>query len=97
MAKDELRLALEALGFAAEFPFRGLTGKRKWLWDWFLDDVAVEYHGIGVGHQGIRGSWRDHEKVTEGQLAGYTVIQCNVGSVSDGRCMRWVTLALDRS
>lgn len=92
--KDDITLYMHALGFPAEVPFKGLTGKRKWRWDWAAHGVAVEYHGIGVGHQGVAGSWRDHEKVTEGQLCGWIVIQCNAGSVRDGRCFNWIERAL---
>ena len=94
-AKDDLHLYLTSLGFRAEVPFKGLSGKRRWRWDWALGAVAVEYHGIGVGHQSIRGSWRDHEKSTEGQLCGFTVIQCNVASVDDGRCHDWIAKAME--
>lgn len=92
--KDDITLYMHALGFVAEVPFKGLTGKRKWRWDWAKGTVAVEYHGIGVGHQSVKGTWRDHEKTTEGQLCGFTVIQCNAGSVKDGRCFDWIERAV---
>lgn len=92
-----LELYLLGLGFQAEVPFRGLTGKRKWRWDWARDKVAVEYHGLGGGHQSVRGTWRDHEKTTEGILCGYTVIQCNVDTVSKGRCYEWIDLAMEQA
>ena len=91
---EDLGVALQALGFVPEVPFPGLTGKRRWRWDWARGRVAVEYHGVGVGHQGVRGSFRDHEKTTEGVLAGWLVIQCNRSTVSSGRCLEWVDAAL---
>ena len=98
-AKEDLHLYLTSLGFQAEVPFKGLTGKRKFRWDFAKDSVAVEYHGVvrngPGGHQSIAGTWRDHEKVTEGQLCGFTVIQCNVASVDDGRCFQWIDRALE--
>lgn len=92
--KDDLDLYLTGMGFEREVPFRGRSGKRRWRWDYARDCVAVEYHGIGVGHQSVRGTWRDHEKTTEGQLCGWIVVQCNVESVRDGRCYEWIDEAL---
>ena len=107
--KEDLALYLAQLGFLPEVRFPGLAGNRRWRWDWATDTrpagpaVAVEYHGVvGVGrgttggHQSIRGTWNDHEKVTEGQLSGFTVIQCNVQSVRDGRCYGWIDRAIEQ-
>lgn len=93
--KDDLDLYLSHLGFEREIRFPGRSGRRRWRWDYLKGRVAVEYHGIGVGHQSIGGTWRDHEKVTEGQLCGFLVVQCNVESVRDGRCYEWVDAALE--
>lgn len=94
---DELHLYMTALGFEAEVPHRGLNGKRRWRWDWAKGRVAVEYHGVGVGHQGVAGSFRDHEKTTEGTLCGWIVIQCNRATVKSGKCQEWVELALEQA
>lgn len=96
-ARDQLGAYLGAMGFAAEVPFKGVAGTRRWRWDWARGRVAVEYHGIGVGHQGIKGSWRDHRKVTEGQLCGWLVVQCNVESVDSGECLGWVEAAIGQT
>lgn len=94
--RDDLGADLAMLGFEVEVPFRGLSGRRRWRWDWARVErlVAVEYDGIGVGHQSIGGTWRDAEKSNEGQLSGWLVIRCNAGTVEDGRCIEWVFLAL---
>jgi hypothetical protein len=92
--RDGLLDDLAMLGFALEVPFRGLDGTRKWRWDAAKGAVAVEYHGKGAHTSYIAGTWRDQEKVTEGQLCGFTVIQCNVASVNDGRCWTWIMKAL---
>jgi len=94
---DELHLYLVALGFDTEVAHRGLNGKRRWRWDYAKGRVAVEYHGVGVGHQGVKGSFRDHEKTTEGVLCGWVVIQCNRSTVKSGKCHEWVELALEQA
>jgi hypothetical protein len=80
--------------FALEVPFKGLNGKRRWRWDAALDTVAVEYSGFGPGHQWNAGVSSDYEKVTEGQLCGWTVIVCNSDSVNSGKCIAYVEAAL---
>lgn len=91
-----LDLLVRSYGFALEVPFRGLTGKRQWRFDAALPDrkIAVEYHGQGAHTAFVKGTWNDHEKLTEAQLCGWLVIQCNVKSVRDGRCLSWVGHAL---
>jgi hypothetical protein len=82
-------------GFALEVPFRGLSGKRRWRWDACKDQVAVEYHGQGAHTSYVAGTWRDQEKVTEGQLCGFVVLQCNAMTVREGTCHHWVERALE--
>ena len=52
---------LGLLGFAPEVPFRGLSGKRQWRFDFAHPTamVAVEYQGKGVGHMSVSGTFRD--------------------------------------
>lgn len=89
---------LESLGFLPEVRFPALSGKRRFEWDWCHDElnIAVEYQGKGVGHQGFAAVERDYEKTTEGQLCGFLVIQCSAVSARDGRCQRWVDLAIEQ-
>lgn len=105
--RDELGIWLAALGFAAEVPFPGLSGTRRWRWDYAIDRraeggpaVAVEYQGVmhrQASHQSVTGAVRDHAKISEGQLCGYTVIQCNAKSVEDGTCLTYVERAMGRA
>lgn len=96
-ARDTLlTLLVHRYGFALEVPFRALSGTRNFRWDAAHEDagVAVEYSGFGPGHQWNAGLERDQEKVTEGQLCGWTVVICNSRSVNDGRCLGWIETAL---
>lgn len=83
-------------GFRAELPFGGLAGDRGWRWDYAIEGLrlAVEYMGKGPGHQWNAGLDRDYQKITEGQLCGWTVVICNSESVNDGRCLGYVEAAL---
>lgn len=83
-------------GFVLEHPFAGLSGTRRWRWDAALPArmIAVEYSGFGAGHQWHAGVTRDYQKVSEGQLCGWLVLQCNSASVNDGSCLRYVERAL---
>lgn len=94
--RDDWELWLSLLGFESEVPFKGLSGKQRWRWDFLhtSSKTAVEYNGKGVGHQSYRGVERDYSKVTEGQLCGFLVVQCSAESVRDGRCTAWVEAAL---
>ena len=81
-------------GFAAEVPFGGLDGTRRWRWDAAHPcGVVVEYFGQGPGH-GWAGMHRDARKISEGQLAGLTVIVCTSETVDDGSCLDLVERAL---
>lgn len=100
---SDFALWLSLLGFEQEVPFTGLSGKRRYRWDFCRDWIAVEYHGFGRGkekgeerggHETRAGLTRDREKVTEGQLCGYTVIQCSAETIEDGRCQTWIETAL---
>lgn len=97
MNKDDLDLYLSLKGFVTEHAFKGLSGKRRWRFDYALPDkkLAVEYHGIGPGHQSIKGSWDDQEKASEASICGWTLIICNAGSVKDGRCVGWIDRVLE--
>jgi hypothetical protein len=77
-------------------PFRGLSGQRRFRWDAAKPDrmVALEYQGIGRGHQWHVQQATDHEKLTEGQLCGGTVIACDAQSANSGRCVEWIEAAL---
>lgn len=100
-ALDDLGLWLtHQHGFAAEVPFKGLSGKRRFRFDFALDTsrggVAVDYHGYGSGaaHKARNKQAGDHDKLNEAQLAGYTYIVCNAISVASGRCMEHIEMAL---
>jgi hypothetical protein len=100
-AYDDFELWLGLTGFVAEVPFRGLNGKRRWRWDWARlgvnGGVAVEYHGRHSeqsGHTSVTGTRRDYAKTTEGQLCGFTVIQCCAETVENGECIGWIEMAL---
>lgn len=83
-------------GMRFEVPFKGLTGTRRFRWD-AADEalkVAVEYQGIGAGHQWADAQATDHEKLTEGQLCGWVVVLCDAQSARSGRCEDYVTAAL---
>lgn len=96
--KESLAWFLHELGFEPEVAFKGVSGKRRWVVDWLYErngkKVAVEYQGRGVGHQSVKGSYRDHDKNTELQVCGYTAIQCNARSVGDGWCFKWIEAAM---
>jgi len=94
--KADFATFLGLLGFAVEVPFRGLSGKRRFAFDWARSDlrIAVEYQGKGPGHMSVRGAYRDHEKTTEAQLCGWLLIQCNAKTIENGQCQTWVETAL---
>lgn len=93
---EKLMLALEhEYGFATEVPFGGLSGRRKWRWDAaHPSGVVCEYQGQGFGHHGPKGMARDARKLSEGQLAGLTVIVCTSETVDDGSCIELIEAAL---
>lgn len=102
---DDFTLWLGLLGFAPEIPFGGVSGKRRWRWDFARSDVrvAVEYDGTGRGkgaeaarggHETRRGLVNDAEKSVEGQLCGWLVIRCHAPTIGDGRCHGWIESAL---
>lgn len=102
MRKDELGMWLEGLGFVPEHPFRGRSGRRRWRFDFARPadvgggGVAVEYHGLGAHTSFVKGTFNDMEKVSEAQLMGWVVLQCNVESARDGRCQSWVDEAMEK-
>ena len=90
MADFELYLSL--LGFEPEVRFGGVSGKRRWRFDYAIPDkkVAVEYHVQGASHFGLKGAWRDQAKASEATVCGWRLVTCNAGSVEDGRCQAWI-------
>jgi len=85
--------------FELEVPFTGLSGKRGWIFDAALTDgrmVALEYQGIGPGHQWPKQQAKDHEKASEAALCGGTLIFCDAISVNNGRCLEFVETALQQ-
>jgi hypothetical protein len=83
-------------GFTLEVPFKGLSGKRRFRFDAAHEEkrVAVDYQGLGKGHQWADPQATDHEKINEAQLTGWTMILCSAVSVNNGRCMEYVERAL---
>ena len=51
MDKNEFDLWLAQLGFIPEVMFKGLSGKRRWRFDYshYGTKTAIEYHGLGQG------------------------------------------------
>lgn len=95
--RDELGLWLEhELGMVAEVRFGGISGTRRWRWDWADEGrrVAVEYEGRGVGHQSVGGLYRDAEKHSNAAVCGWRVIRCTAKSAADGECQRWVSAVM---
>lgn len=97
--KHTLGLWLCGLGFEPEYQFRGLSGKRRFRFDWAdaASRVAVEYDGRGVGHQSVSGTWADSEKSNEAQLCSWVLIRCNVETTRNGKCQSWIEAALAQS
>lgn len=94
---ERLMLVLTSqYGFATEVPFGGLSGRRRFRFDAAHEaaQVAVDYQGIGRGHQWANEQAIDHEKATEAQLCGWTFILCDAQSVNNGRCLEYVERAL---
>lgn len=98
---DDFELWMGLNGFQREVGFRGLTGNRRWKWDFAITTtdggLAVEYqgrHSERSGHTSIRGTRRDYEKANEGQLCGFTVLQCCAETITSGECQEWVEMAL---
>ena len=83
-------------GFELEVPFRGVSGKRRFRFDAAHEarKVAVEYQGIGPGHQWASTQAVDHEKLNQAQLCGWLVIQCNAQSVNNGSCIEHIERAM---
>ncbi len=83
-----------------EVPFTGMTGKRKYRWDFAYpkDMVAVEYQGGtltgGVGHTSISGMKRDQAKASEGAACGWRVLWVNAATVESGEALQWLEMAL---
>lgn len=75
--------------------------KRKWRADfaWIEQKVMVEYQGImgteTASHGSMAGQMRDHEKITEASLLGWTVILINAKTVQNGKALQWVERALE--
>ena len=82
------------MGFEPEAPFKGRSGKRRFRFDWAKHPVAVEYDGMGVGHQSVSGTWSDAQKSNEAALCGWLLIRCNARTAGDGMCQEWVESAL---
>lgn len=65
----------------AEVRFHGLTGDRRWRFDWAWPDrkVAIEVHG-GLYRQGHhtrgKGFLDDREKMSHAQALGWRVFEC---------------------
>lgn len=70
-----------------EHPFAGVTGDRKYRFDfaWPEKMLAIEYQGIGRGHQWANEQAKDWCKLTEAQLCGWLVIVCSAATINDGR------------
>lgn len=87
------------LGMVPEVRFPGISGVRRWRWDWADEGrrVAVEYEGRGVGHQSVGGLYRDAEKHSNATVCGWRVIRCTARSVAAGECQRWVSAVMATS
>jgi hypothetical protein len=85
-------------GFALEVPFRGESEKRRWRFDAAREDLllAVEYQGIGAGHQWSKEQARDHEKYNEAVLLGWAVMLVSAESVNNGTAMGFIDRFMTR-
>jgi hypothetical protein len=82
-----------------EVPFKGLSGKRKFKFDaaWPGLMLAVDYQGIGAGHQWAKEQATDHEKINEAQLTGWMFLLVSAESVNSGKAYTYVEQALEAS
>ena len=87
--------------FEKEVPFGGLSGKRKWRFDFAHQEtkVAVEVQG-GLMLKGSRshgspeGAAKDYEKLAQAEIAGWIVIPVTPGMVKNGDAVRLIRTAL---
>lgn len=56
--------------------------------------LAIEYDGMGVGHQSISGTWADADKSNEAQLCGWMLLRCNARTVRLGDCETLIAEAM---
>ena len=94
----DFTLWLALMGFEPEVRFGGVSGRRRWRFDYAIParKIAVEYHGQGAGHFGLKGAWRDQAKASEATVCGWRLITCNAGSVEDGRCQAWIDTLMEK-
>jgi hypothetical protein len=95
--RDDLLMVLQhAYGMELEVPFKGISGTRRYRFDAADRErrVAVEYQGIGRGHQWASEQAKDWEKLNEATLCGWTVILCSAEMVNNGRCREYIDRAL---
>lgn len=88
-------------GFDAEVAFRGLSGRRRFRFDFGLPDlrIGVDYHGHGesdAAHNWRASKATDYEKVSEASLCGWVYVICDATSVQNGRCGHYIDEALRR-
>lgn len=71
----------------AEHLFKGVCGTRAYRFDWAWPEamIAIEYQGIGRGHQWAKEQAKDWCKLTEAQICGWLVILCSAATINDGR------------
>jgi hypothetical protein len=89
--------ATRTYDFVREVPFGGLAGNRKWRFDLALPTrkLAVEYQGLGPGHQWAGPQAADYEKWSEAALLGWTLILCNATLVNNAKCLQLIEWAID--
>ncbi len=100
MNATEFGLWLDSLDFEREVPFRGISGKRRWRFDYARPELmlAVEYDGImsyGPSHTSISGIMRDAEKSTDAAICGWMLLRVNAKTIGSGVAQRWVELAIE--
>lgn len=100
--RDELGRDLALLGFAAEVPFKGLSGTRRWRWDWAIDERRCEDIGLdsllcrqvrlAVEYQGIIGAAHGHGDVGHASIAG---MLRDHEKASEGQLCGWIVLLVN--
>jgi hypothetical protein len=99
--KENLLLQIRGAGLPPprfEEPFKGLSGKRKWAFDYYWDlspsPLAVEYQG-GTdqnlpSHGTRKNRLRDQQKLSEATAMGIRVLQVNRVTVESGEALDWI-------
>lgn len=83
-----------------EYRFRGVSGKRRWRFDfaWPKYHLACEVEGgiwVGGGHTRGSGFTRNVEKYNAATMLGWRVLRATSNMVRDGRAVTLIEEALE--